>query len=150
MTRESIYEFAGGGPAFMALASAHHARCLQDAELNHPFSHGGHPAHLSRLAGYWGEVFGGPPVYSDSMGGHSAMLGMHAEQGMDEDLGARFVSCFVQAADDAKLPDDVQLRDALRSYMQWAVGEVLVYSPSGSKVPEELPVPHWSWNGLVE
>ena len=37
--RTTLFEFAGGEPAFLALATAHHARCLADPELNHPFSH---------------------------------------------------------------------------------------------------------------
>ncbi len=63
--RPNLYEFAGGEPAFLALAAAHHARCLADPELNHPFSHPGqHPQHVERLAAYWAEVMGGPPLYS--------------------------------------------------------------------------------------
>ncbi|HCT75869.1 MAG TPA: oxidoreductase [Micromonosporaceae bacterium] len=148
VTRPSIYEFAGGEAAFLALATAHHERCLADPVLNHPFSHPGHPQHVQRLASYWAEVFGGPASYSESCGGHSAMLGIHANQGAEEDLGDRFVRCFMQAADDAQLPDDAEFRASLRSYMTWAVNEVLAYSPRDSRVPAGLPVPHWSWNGL--
>ncbi len=36
--RASIFEHAGGEAAFQDLARAHHARCLADPELNHPFS----------------------------------------------------------------------------------------------------------------
>ena len=36
--RPTLYEFAGGEQAFAALAHAHHARCLADPELNHPFT----------------------------------------------------------------------------------------------------------------
>ena len=55
----TLYEFAGGEPAFLALAAAHHARCLDDPELNHPFSHPDqHPQHVQRLAAYWAEVLG--------------------------------------------------------------------------------------------
>jgi hemoglobin len=51
--RPSFCEFAGGDAAFLALARAHHARCLADPELNHPFSHPDqHPQHLERLAAY--------------------------------------------------------------------------------------------------
>jgi hemoglobin len=149
MSRPSIYEFAGGEPAFRALAAAHHERCLEDPELNHPFSHPGHPQHVERLASYWAEVFGGPAVYSQSCGGHSAMLVVHAGQGAEEDLGERFIRCFVQAADDASLPGDPEFRAALRSYMTWAVGEVMSYSPAGAQVRSELPVPQWSWDGLA-
>jgi hemoglobin len=142
-----MFEFAGGETAFLALAAAHHERCLQDPELNHPFSHGVNPHHIENLAAYWAEVFGGPARYSESLGGHSGMLGIHAGQGAGDDYGPRFVACFMQAADDAGLPDDPDFRAGLRSYMEWAVGEVLSYSPHGAHVPAALPVPRWSWNG---
>jgi hemoglobin len=148
MTRPSIFEFAGGEPAFLALATAHHQRCLDDPELNHPFMHPGEPDHLVRLAGYWGEVFGGPAAYSRDYGGHSAMLAVHAGQGAHPGLGERFVRCFVQAADDAGLPADADLRAELKAYMEWAVSEVLAVSPKGSRYGSGLPVPRWSWDGL--
>jgi hemoglobin len=148
MARPTMFEFAGGDSAFLALAEAHHRRCLEDPELNHPFSHGVRPDHVERLAAYWAEVFGGPSRYSESMSSHSAMLGIHAGQGMGEDLGARFVACFVRAADDVGLPGDREFRSGLRAYMEWAVGEVLSYSPAGARVGEGLPVPRWGWHGL--
>jgi hemoglobin len=147
VSRPSIYEFAGGDDAFLALAAAHHERCLEDPELNHPFSHGINPEHIENLAYYWAEVFGGPARYSESLGSHSGMLEIHAHEGAGEDYGPRFVACFVQAADDAELPDDPDFRDALRSYMEWATREVLAYSPPESGVPANLPVPRWGWNG---
>ncbi len=150
MARSSIYEFAGGEPAFLALASAHHQRCLDDPVLNHPFSHPGHPEHVQRLATYWAEVFGGPPVFSQECGGHSAMLWLHSSTGADNDLGERFVRAFNAAAQDADLPADPAFRAALSAYMKWAVAEVLSYSAHGSVPPENLPTPRWSWDGLVE
>ena len=143
-----MFVFAGGDDAFLALATAFHRRCLEDPVLAHPFSHPGNPEHVRRLADYWAEVFGGPPRYSGWFGGHSAMLGIHAGQGAEADLGERFVSCFVRAADDAGLPDDPRFRAGLRAYMEWAVDEVLAYSPQGSRVPDALPLPRWSWDGL--
>jgi len=142
-----MFEFAGGEPAFLALATAHHQRCLEDPVLSHPFGHPENPEHIARLADYWAEVFGGPPRYSESFGGHSAMLGIHAGQGADEDLGARFVACFMQAAEDASLPDDPDLRAGLRAYMEWAVGDVLRYSPPEARVATGLPMPRWGWDG---
>jgi hemoglobin len=147
--RPTLFEFAGGEPAFLALAAAHHARCLADPELNHPFSHPGqHPQHVQRLAAYWAEVMGGPPEYSRACASQTELLELHAGNGDMTDLGRRFVACFVQAADDAGLPDDPEFRAALRYYMEWAVGDVLVFSPHGSAVPAGLPVPRWSWDGL--
>lgn len=147
VARPSIYEFAGGDEAFLALAAAHHERCLQDPELNHPFSHGMSPAHVEHLAFYWAEVFGGPPRYSESHGGHSAMLEIHARQGTGDGWGERFVTCFMQAADDVGLPEDPEFRAALRAYMESAAEEVVSYAPAEAEVPRNLPVPRWSWNG---
>ena len=147
--RPTLYEFAGGDPAFRALAAAHHERCLADPELNHPFSHPGqHPQHVDRLARYWAEVMGGPPRFSQECNDHSAVLRMHAGNGDMSDLGRRFVECFVRAADDAGLPADPEFRAALRSYMEWAVAEVLTYRGPADEVPAGLAMPHWSWNGL--
>jgi len=148
MVRPTLFEFAGGEPAFLALAAAHHARCLADPELSHPFSHPGqHPQHTERLAAYWAEVMGGPPSFSRECGDHSAMLQLHAGNGDMGDLGKRFVECFVLAASDAGLPADPDFRAALRAYMEWAVDEVLAYSAYDSTVPTGLPFPRWSWDG---
>jgi hemoglobin len=148
--RVSLYEFAGGEDAFLALARAHHERCVQDPMLNHPFSHPDqHPQHVERLAAYWAEVLGGPPRFSSSMSTHAAMLHMHAGNGDGMiDLGRRFVACFMQAADDVGLPDDPEFRACLRAYMEWAVSDVVHYAPEGSEVPTGLPMPRWSWDGL--
>lgn len=145
----TIYEVAGGEAMFLALAAAHHERCLSDAVLNHPFSHPGHPQHVERLAHYWAEVFGGPPTYSAECGTQTSMLALHAGQGAEDELGERFVACFVAAFDDAGLPADPPLRAAMRAYMEWAVGEVMSYSPRGSQVADGLAVPHWTWDGLA-
>jgi hemoglobin len=149
VSRPSMYEFAGGWPAFLALATAHHQRCLDDPVLQHPFSHPGHPKHIERLAGYWSEVFGGPPRYSSFSAGHSAMLVIHSGMGAEAGLGQRFVECFVGAADDVPLPDDPEFRQGLRRYMEWAVKDVDLYNPRGSIVPMGLAMPRWSWDGLV-
>jgi hemoglobin len=150
MGRPSVYEYAGGTPAFLALAASHHQRCLDDPQLNHPFSHLGHPDHVARLGNYWGEVFGGPPLYAEAGGSHSVMLHLHAGQGMEDDLGDRFVQCFVLAADDAALPPDPELRATLRAYMQWAMDEIMTYNTADAVVEEQLPTPHWSWDGLQQ
>jgi hemoglobin len=148
--RSSLFDFAGGEPAFLALATAHHARCLADPELNHPFSHPGqHPEHIARLAAYWAEVMGGPPAYSAACGTQSELLRMHAGHGDMTDLGERFVRCFDAAIDDAGLPDDPEFRACMHAYMRWAVDDVLVYSPQDAVVPSAAGMPRWGWGGLA-
>jgi hemoglobin len=147
--RPTLFEFAGGEPAFLALATAHHARCLADPELNHPFSHPDqNPRHVERLAAYWGEVMGGPRAYSQSCGEHTAVLQMHAGNGDMGDLGERFLRCFDRAADDAELPADPEFRAALHAYMRWAVDDVLSYSAEDAVVAADTAMPRWGWDGL--
>jgi len=145
-----MYEFAGGDAAFLALAEAHHQRCLDEPELSHAFSHGFNPDHVKNLAAYWAEVFGGPPAYSERHGGHSAMLTLHAGTGMAEDWAERFCACFLQAVDDARLPGDSEFRRSLREYIEFAVQDIVTYSPPGSRVPAALAMPLWSWDGPSE
>ncbi|SFF64833.1 hemoglobin [Blastococcus tunisiensis] len=147
--RPTLFAFAGGEPAFRALAAAHHARCLADPELNHPFTRADlDPQHVPRLAAYWAEVMGGPPRYSEGLGDQSGLLRMHAGNGDISDLGRRFVDCFVAALDDAQLPADPEFRSAMRAYVEWAVDDVLVFSPVDAVVPDDRAVPRWSWDGL--
>jgi hemoglobin len=146
MARPSMHEFAGGDDAFLALATAFHERCLTDSVLNHPFSHST-PGHTDRLAAYWAEVFGGPDRYTRLHGDHSSVLGIHAGTGGEDAFGPRFVACFMQALDDARLPDDADFRAAMRSYIEEATREVMSYAPPGSKAPTAVRVPRWSWSG---
>jgi hemoglobin len=141
---ETPYDRAGGAPAVLRLAAAHHARCLADPLLEHPFSHGGHPDHVQRLADYLGEALGGPPLFSAHCGGQSAMLRLHAGTGAGRDYGDAFVAAFLAAVDDAGLPDDPALRAALRAFITSATDEVVAVSPEGSPVPDDLPVPSFS------
>ena len=148
-TRPSLYEFAGGADAFLALAAACTDRCIEDPELNHAFSHGMSPRHNENLAAYWGEVLGGPSSYSRNLGGHGGMLTLHAGKGAPDEWGDRFERCFLLAMDDARLPDDPEFRRVMRDYIHWATREVNSYSAGGSQVDEGHPMPRWSWDGLV-
>ena len=148
MSRPSIYEAAGGHDAFLALAAAVTERCIADPELNHAFAQGLSPNHNENLAAYWEEVFGGPTSYSRNLGGHSGMLTVHAGYGAPDEWGDRFEDCFIQAMEDAQLPNDSNLRTAMHDYIHWATREVNRYSPEGSTVEPGQPMPRWSWDGL--
>jgi hemoglobin len=144
----TIYEYVGGEPTFLALAAATHERCVADPQLNHAFGRGNlRPDHTDRLGRYLAEVFGGPANYTGRYheGGHSFVLDIHAGKDMNAAFGARFVNCFVAAFDDVGLPEDERLRSAMRAYMEWAMADVLTYTPPGSTVPSDLSMPQWSW-----
>ena len=151
MTRPTLYEFAGGDAAFQALATAHHARCLADPELNHPFSHPDqHPQHVERLAAYWAEALGGPATYSNSYGDETSVVRIHSGNGLHEEMDQRAIACFDQALQDAGFDKDERLRRALHDYFAWTTTTTMAhYHASADDVPDGLQMPKWSWNGLV-
>jgi hemoglobin len=143
-----MYEAAGGEQGMLRLAGAWHARVMQDEVVNHAFSHGFQPDHIERLAAYWGEALGGPPTYSATYGDETSVVRMHSGNGPHDEMDRRAVACFDQALDDAGLADDVQLRQALHDYFEWATTtEMSRYQRSANDVPERLNIPHWSWSG---
>ena len=144
----SIYEAAGGRPAFHALAHAWHQRCLADPVISHAFSHGDlHPEHTARLASYWAETLGGPADYTSTMGDESDVLRMHSGNGEHLEMDERAQLCFAQALDDAGLPDDERLRTTLREWFRWATAGMARHPDSADDVPAGLPMPHWTWDG---
>ena len=144
----SIFEVAGGQPAFLALAQAWHLRCLADPVVSHAFVHPGeHPDHVARLAAYWAQALGGPATYNETMGDHSFVLRLHSGNGEHPEMDERAQACFAQALDDAGLPPDERLRSALRGYFRWATTAMAAYPESPEGVPSDLPLPRWSWDG---
>ena len=145
----SVFEAAGGTPAFLALAHAWHQRCLDDPVVSHAFSHPGqHPQHLERLAAYWAEALGGPATYTETMADHSHVARLHAGNGEHEDMDRRAIACFEQALDDAGLPQEV--RGPLTDYFTWATALMAAHPDSPDDVPAGLGLPRWSWDGLAD
>ena len=146
---QTVFEVAGGGQAFLALAHAWHARCLADPIVSHAFSHGFHPLHSERLAAYWAEALGGPTDYTESMGSESNVIRMHSGNGEHREMDERAQTCFAQALDDAGLPEDPQLRSTLKEYFRWATQRMSDHPESSDHVPDGLALARWSWNGPV-
>jgi hemoglobin len=146
----SVYEAAGGDAGLLALSRAWHERCLADPGMSHPFSHGGHPEHLERLAAYWAEALGGPRLYTGVFGDETAVVRMHSGNGPHEEMDRRAIACFEQALSDAGFGQRSELAKVLRDYFAWATTTTMSrYHESADDVPDGLPIPHWSWNGRV-
>jgi hemoglobin len=147
--RESVYDAMGGADAVLRLAHAWHERVLADPVVSHAFSHGFREDHTERLAAYWGEQLGGPPAYTDGMGDHSSVLRMHSGNGEHHEMDRRAEDCFAQALDDAAIPGAPELRGTLASWFHWAVELMDSHPGSPDDVGDGLPLPRWSWGGLV-
>ncbi len=147
---ETVYEAAGGADALVRLAAAWHARVMADELVSHAFSHGYHPSHTERLAAYWAEALGGPTVYSEAYGDETSVVRIHSGNGPHEEMDRRAIACFDEALVDVGLAEDERLRQVLRDYFAWATTTTMSrYHRSADEVPDDLAIPHWSWDGLV-
>src|SRR6266513_1884660 len=144
---QTVYQAAGGRDGLLRLASAWHARVLEDEVVSHAFSHGYHPQHTERLAAYWAEALGGPPHYTQSLGDETTVVRMHSGNGEHIEMDERAQTCFALALDDAGLPDDRHLRSTLKAYFRWATERMSTFPESADDVPGGLQLAHWSWDG---
>ena len=148
---ESIYDVMGGADAVLRLAHAWHERVLADPVVSHAFSHGFRDDHGERLAAYWSEQLGGPKSFTEDLGGsHSEVLRMHSGNGEHHEMDERAVQCFVDALDDAGLPVDPDLRATLIAWFRWGIALMDSHPDSADDVPDDLPLPVWSWAGPRE
>jgi hemoglobin len=145
----TVYEDAGGIGGLRRLADAWHTRVMADEEVSHAFSHGYRPDHSERLAAYWAEALGGPPLYSDAYGDETSVVRIHSGNGAHEEMDRRAIACFDQALADTGLVTDERLGHVLHDYFAWATTTTMArYHRSADDVPDGLAIPHWSWDGL--
>jgi hemoglobin len=146
----SVYDAMGGADAVLRLAHAWHERVLADPVVSHAFSHGYRDDHTERLAAYWGEQLGGPPTFTEELGGdHSTVLRIHSGNGEHHEMDRRAEICFAEALDDAAIPPTPELRRTLGSWFHWGIGLMDSHPATPDDVPEGLPLPRWSWEGPV-
>jgi hemoglobin len=145
----TVYEAVGGIGGLRRLAEAWHTRVMADEEVSHAFSHGYRPDHSERLAAYWAEALGGPPLYSPRYGDETSVVRIHSGNGAHEEMDRRAVLCFDQALADTGLATDGRLRQVLHDYFAWATTTTMArYHRSADDVPDGLVIPRWSWDGL--
>ena len=143
--KPTLYEWAGGLPAFTRLTRIFYEKYVPQDELLAPLFAGMALDHPERVAIWLAEVFRGPAAYTGHYGGHAHMIARHLDKGLSEAQRARWASLICQAADDAGLPTDRAFRSAFVSYIEWGTHLAVTYSAPGAHPPLHLPVPQWDW-----
>ena len=147
MPESTLFQALGGSEGVLSLAHAWHERVLADEVVSHAFSHGFHPQHTERLAAYWAEAWGGPPIYSERYGTESSVVRMHSGNGPHDEMDDRAIECFDRALEDVGIADLV-LRQVLHDYFRWSTKSAMsAYPNSKSSVPSGLRIAQWSWHG---
>lgn len=141
----TLYAWAGGEQALGRMIDCFYDRVEQDDLLASLFPGGVSTEHRRHVTLWWTEVFGGPPRYTETLGGYERMLRHHRGLGITVDQRRRFVCLMSIAADDAGLPDHPEFRSALLAYLEWGTRLALHNAQQDSEVVEHAPVPRWGW-----
>ena len=86
----TLYEWAGGAPALLRLTEVFYDRVRADPLLAPVFAQMPHD-HPQHVATWLGEVFGGPPLYTEQHGGYPHMLAKHRNRALTEEQRLRWV-----------------------------------------------------------
>ena len=140
----TLYDWAGGESALRRLTEVFYGRVREDAVLAPVFA-GMSPDHPRHVAAWLGEVFGGPPVYTEAHGGYPHMLAKHLNRALTEAQRVRWVQLISASADEAGLPADPEFRSAFAAYLEWGTRIAVINSQPGAAPPPEAPVPRWGW-----
>jgi hemoglobin len=140
----TIYEDAGGAPAFEALAEDMHRRMVADDLLGSWFRAAA-PTHVEHLAAWLGEVFGGPADYTGAHGDIAGMLARHAGLDIPETYRARFET-LAHAAVAERWPDRPDIVRAISTYLSWGTHVAVTNSRPDHVGNPAAGVPTWGWS----
>src|SRR6218665_3098626 len=93
----TLFEWAGGMPAFEALFQQFYDKVLADDPLEPVFKHMS-AQHRLHVAHFVAEVLGGPKLYSESEGNHYQMIQKHLEKHLTEARRKRWIQLLLETA----------------------------------------------------
>jgi CDGSH-type Zn-finger protein/truncated hemoglobin YjbI len=141
----TMFQWAGGFPALLRLTRRfYEVHVPADPLLSKLFSQMS-PDHPQRVASWLGQVFGGPPAYSDNYGDYDRMISQHLDKALTPEQRARWVQLLCVSADEVGLPADAEFRAAFTAYLEWGSRIALENSQPGVHPPPHMPVPRWWW-----
>ena len=143
--QESLYEHAGGDDALHRLEELFYAKALADPILNALFTKRV-PTHVDHLTWFTAESFGGPDRFTSRLG-FQHIIDVHRHLKITDEQRERFVALYLDALDEAALPDDEPFRQAVREHVEF--GARVAQQNSCAETDADLhpirAVPHWEW-----
>jgi hemoglobin len=143
MYEPTVFDAAGGAPAFLALTTAFYGKVAHDPVLAPVFGDMT-DAHIAGVALWLGEVFGGPTDYTDQRGGYPSMLAHHINRALTEEQRARWADLMIATAREV-LPANEKVQARISSYITWGSRIALQNSQPGYDPPAESEIPDWGW-----
>jgi len=142
---ESMYEHAGGAAAIHHLEEIFYDKVLRDPVLSAVFTER-MPTHVDHLTWFTAESFGGPDRFTRELG-FRHIIDVHRHLEITDEQTRRFVTLYLEALDEAGLPNDEPFRNAVRSHLDFGVD--VAQRNSWAETESELhpirAVPRWTW-----
>jgi hemoglobin len=142
---ETLYEHAGGEEPLHRLEDLFYDKVLTDPVLSAQFRERV-PAHVDHLTWFTAESFGGPDRFTRELG-FPYIVDVHRHLRITDEQRERFVAVYLEALDEAGLPDDEPFREAVRSHVEF--GSQVAQQNSWAETDEALhpirSVPRWGW-----
>ena len=143
----SLYEHAGGDEALHRLEELFYTKVLADPALRTLFPER-RPHHVEHLTWFTAESFGGPDRFTRELG-FDYIIQAHRGLQITDEQRQRFVELYLEALDEAGLPDDATFREAVRSHLKF--GSQVAMQNSNAATDDDLHplrhVPRWTWPG---
>jgi hemoglobin len=143
----SLYEHAGGDEALHRLEELFYDKVLADPVLKALFPTR-QPHHVDHLTWFTAESFGGPDRFTRELG-FEYLINVHRGLKITEEQRQRFADLYMEALDEAGLPDDDAFREAVRSHVEF--GTRVAMQNSQAQTDADLnplrQVPRWEWAG---
>jgi hemoglobin len=142
---ESLYDHAGGDAALHRLEELFYDKALADPLLHRLFSERV-ATHVDHLTWFTAESFGGPDRFTTSVG-FEYIIDVHRHLEISDEERERFVALYLEALDEAGLPDDEPFRQAVREHVEF--GAKVAQQNSRAETDADLhpirEVPRWQW-----
>jgi len=142
----SVFEWLGGTEALNRLTQHFYAKVSNDRLLAPVFAQMP-PTHPAHVAAFVGEVFGGPPRYSEQKGAmaHRDMMIRHQGRHLTEEQRHRWMELLIETADELGLPKDPEFRSIFVGYLEWGSRIAVEVSQTTEPLEDPGPMPKWGW-----
>jgi hemoglobin len=142
---QTLYGHAGGDEGLHRLEEIFYEKALNDPLLKEVFNERV-PTHVEHLTWFTAESFGGPDRFTRELG-FRYIIDVHRHRNITDQQRDRFVAVYLEALDEAGLPDDQPFREAVREHVEF--GARVAQQNSQAKTDADLhpirAVPIWEW-----
>jgi hemoglobin len=142
---ETLYEHAGGDQALHRLEELFYDKALADSILKSLFSERV-STHVDHLTWFTAESFGGPDRFTNKLG-FQHIIDVHRHLRITDEQRERFVALYLEALDEAGLPNDQPFRQAVRDHVEFGahVAQQNSWADTDAELHPIREVPRWQW-----